>query len=84
MILRNKNEKKNFCKKKIIFWPNFWQASVFLRDETRDAQVSTGYTCYQIVRWAKGYNSSYIKRLRADAMTSSGQFTEKKLPNYAS
>ena len=50
----------------------------FQRDETRDAQVSTGHGRYQIVRWPKAFNSSYNRHLRVEALTSGGQFSEKK------
>ena len=49
----------------------------FQRDETRDAQVSAGYGWYQIVRWPKGFNSSYNRDFRVGKLTSGGQFSEK-------
>ena len=55
----------------------------FQRDETRDAQVSTGYSWYQIVRWPKGFNSSYNRHLRVEALTSGGQFSAQNRENYA-
>ena len=60
-----------------FFWPNFRGKGHFQRDETRDAQVSTGHGRYQIVRWPKAFNSSYNRDLRVGKLTSGGQFSEK-------
>ena len=76
MILRN------FC----FFSENFLKIFPILRwirhfqrDETRDAQVSTGYGGYQIVRGPKAFNFSYNRHLRVGKLTSGGQFSEKNL-----
>ena len=55
----------------------------FQRDETRDARESEGGEWYQIVRWPKGFNSSYNRDLRVGKLTSGGQFSEKNRKNYA-
>ena len=55
----------------------------FQRDETRDAEESRGGKWYQIVRWPKGFNSSYNRHLRVEALTSGGLFSEKNRKNYA-
>ena len=75
MILRNfcffsENFLKNFP---ILRWSRHFQ-----RDETRDARESEGGEWYQIVRWPKAFNSSYNRHLRVEALTSGGQFSEKK------
>ena len=76
-LFRNKKSlNKIFIRKFLLFCPNFRGKSHFRRDETRDAEVSRGWERYQIVPKAKGYNSSYIKRLRVEALTSGGQLTE--------
>ena len=83
LFWNKKSRKKIFVRKFSLFWPIFRGKSHFQRDETRDAEVSRGWGRYQIVPRAKGYKSSHIKRLRVEALTSGGQFTEKKSQNYA-
>jgi len=74
----NKKSQKNFFDLKFsLFRPNFRGKSHFQRVETRDAQLSAGYSWYQIVRWPKAFNSSYNRHLRVEALTSGGQFSEK-------
>ena len=80
--LEKEKRKKKFFRENFYFYdPIFFRRPTFegMKHVThKSAQVSTSYTWYQIVRWAKGYNSSHIKRLRADKLKSGGLFSEKK------
>ena len=71
--------KYDFSPKNFVF---SWKSPI-KRDVARDAQASQGHTWYQNVPKEWGYNSSYIKRVRADTLTSGGQFSEKNRHNYA-